>query len=570
MKGNKLFASLSLVAALGGLLAYRFRRALFARRLGLPPVRNDVRVHRNLRVPVGHGLALAADHYEPQDAGSFPTILIRTPYGRRLAPAFYAQRYAERGYHVVVQDVRGRFDSDGEFVPFVNEAADGQATVSWLQQQPWFNGQLGLWGQSYLGYVQWALAVSEPHSVTSLFPSIASSRGPRTATGDALPLDLALRWMVLLEALDHAPGGRGRLNPWLAFSRMTARGQDRVLRPAYDHLPIEECDELLLGEEVDYFRQQLREQPPPSYVKSDLSNRLDQVTSPVHLLGGWYDFMLHDLLADYSRLRRAGRPPYLTIGPWQHIDNEVARSGLREGLNWFAATLKGQSDRLRPAAVRLYVMGAGEWRDFDGWPPPASEQQWYLQSQGALGPRPSSQSPPDYYRYDPADPTPAVGGARFYSGAGPVDNRELEARSDVLTYTGPLLQEPLDVVGPVRAILYVRSSLAHADFFARLCDVTPDGRSVNICDGLYRVQPGRGERQPDGSLRIEVDMWATAYRFQTGHAVRLQLSSGAHPRFARNLGTGEPPGRGTEMQAAEQTIYHDEAHPSALVLPVIG
>lgn len=570
MKRNKLLGFLSLVAAVGAWFAYRFRRALFARRLGLPPVQNEVHVHRNLRVPVGKELTLATDHYEPQGAGSFPTILIRTPYGRRLVPAFYAQRFAERGYHVVVQDVRGRFDSDGQFAPFLDEAADGQATVSWLRQQPWYNGVLGLWGQSYLGYVQWALAVAEPDGVTSLFPSIASSRGPLTATDDALPLDLALRWMVLLEALDHAPGGRGRLNPLLAFSRMTARGQDRVLRPAYDHLPLEECDELLLGEEVEYFRRRFEAQLPPAYEESNLSNRLDRVSSPVHLLGGWYDFMLHDLLADYDTLRCAGRCPYLTIGPWQHTDNSVARNGLREGLDWFAATLKGQEDRLRAAPVRLHVMGADEWRNYECWPPPATDRSWYLQSQGALGPRPSSASAPDQYSYDPANPTPAVGGALFYSGAGPVDNRELEARPDVLTYTGPLLDESLDVVGPVRAVLYVRSSLAHTDFFARLCDVTPDGRSLNICDGLYRVRPGRGARQPDGSLRIEVDMWATAYRFRPGHAVRLQLSSGAHPRFARNLGAGEPPGRATKMRVAEQTIYHDEAHPSALVLPVSG
>ncbi|MCP4594133.1 MAG: CocE/NonD family hydrolase, partial [bacterium] len=182
---------------------------------------------------------------------------------------------------------------------------------------------------------------------------------------------------------------------------------------------------------------------------------------------------------------------------------------------------------------------------------------------------PPAESSPDHYVYDPADPTPATGGPFLgRRGAGPQDNRALEARPDVLCYTTPPLQHDVDVIGPVRTELYVRSSLAHTDFFARLCDVEPDGRSINVCDGLFRVEPGKGEPQPDGSLRIEIDMWATAYRFRTGHRLRLQVSSGAHPRWSRNLGTGEPLATGTLLAVAEQAIYHDADHPSALVLPL--
>jgi hypothetical protein len=247
-------------------------------------------------------------------------------------------------------------------------------------------------------------------------------------------------------------------------------------------------------------------------------------------------------------------------------------TGLRAGVTWFDAHLRGDSGRLRPEPVRLYVMGAEEWRTFDAYPPPARERRYYLQAGARLSPDPPpTGSPADHYRYDPADPTPTVGGALLaMQGAGPQDNRSLEARPDVLCYTTPPLDRAIEVIGPVRLELYVHSSLAHTDFAGRLCDVAPDGRSTNLCDGLVRVKPGRGDAQPDGSLRLEIDLWATAHRFQRGHRLRLQVSSGSHPRWSRNLGTGEPLTTGVRMAVAEQTIYHDEAHPSALVLPVVS
>jgi putative CocE/NonD family hydrolase len=216
-------------------------------------------------------------------------------------------------------------------------------------------------------------------------------------------------------------------------------------------------------------------------------------------------------------------------------------------------------------------MGADEWRELDDFPPPACEIRYHLHAGARLAAvPPACESPPDRYRYDPADPTPALGGALLaFRGAGPQDNRSLEARLDVLCYTTAPLDFDLDVIGPVRLELFARSSLPYADFFGRLCDVAPDGRSTNICDGLFRVEPGCAESQPDGTLRLEVDMWATAYRFRRGHRLRLQVSSGAHPRWSRNLGTGEPVATGVTMRVADQTVYHDLARPSALVLPAV-
>jgi putative CocE/NonD family hydrolase len=232
-------------------------------------------------------------------------------------------------------------------------------------------------------------------------------------------------------------------------------------------------------------------------------------------------------------------------------------------------------------------MGAGEWREFDDFPLPARQTRYYLHAEARLATDPpASQSAPDCYRYDPRDPTPALGGALLgFKGAGPQDNRPLEARSDVLCYTTQPLVREVEIIGPVRLELFAGSSLPHTDFFARLCDVAPDGQSTNICDGLVRIEPGRGGAPPGGhppavlrpslakgsgpDLKLEIDMWATAHCFRRGHRLRLQVSSGAHPRWSRNLGTGETLASGVAMAVAEQTVFHDSARPSALVLPVV-
>ncbi|MDX1663396.1 MAG: CocE/NonD family hydrolase [Candidatus Promineifilaceae bacterium] len=556
--------------AAAGVSLYRWRRPLIAHWLDLPPARYKVTVERGLRVPVEEGVTLAADHYRPLpfadgSAGEdFPTILMRTPYGRRVMPPFYARRFAERGYHVVVQDVRGRGGSDGEFEPFLYEDADGEATVAWLRDQRWFDGRLGMWGQSYLGYVQWALAINAPGAVQALAPAITSSRGIFIGDTDGAPmLDLPMRWLVILDAL------HGR------WWRMLPPVQNRVVAPAFAHLPLGENDVLTVGEVVPFFRQMLGDTPPQRWRETDYRNRLDAVQAPVHLVGGWYDFMLQDLLGDYAALKKAGRQPYLTIGPWTHLFDGAERANLQHGLDWFDAHLKGQRERLRKEPVAVYLMGADEWRNFASWPPPAEIRRYYLHSGGRLNTQPpmaaeASAAATSRYTYDPADPTPSVGGPLFSREAGPTDNRALEARSDVLTFTTPPLARDVDVVGPIRVRLFVRSTLEHTDFFGRLCDLHPDGRSINVCEGIYRLEPAKAEKQEDGTMCLELDLWATANRFEKGHAIRLQISSGAHPHYARNLGTGASAATAVEMRAAKQTIYHDAAHASALLLPVIS
>jgi uncharacterized protein len=339
------------------------------------------------------------------------------------------------------------------------------------------------------------------------------------------------------------------------------------------HLPVGEADAEVSGHAKTFFRDWLAHpEASDNYWRDrDHSRLVHEVEAPAHLFSGWYDFFLRELLDDYQALIAAGKTPHLRVGPYPHGSLGMTAEVLRETFAWFDLHLKGETDKVGTKPVRLYVMGADEWREFDAWPPPAEERRFYLHPDGRLSPDvPPGDSPPDRYRYDPADPTPAVGGPLFgMSGKrGPVDNRELEARPDVLVYTTPPLERDVEIVGSVHLELYARSSLQHTDFFGRLCDVHPDGESVNVCDGLLRLEPGKGEPQQDGSSQLEFDMWATAYRFRRGHSMRVQVSSGAHPRWNRNFGTGEPIATATTMLAAEQTVYHDREHPSAIVLPV--
>jgi hypothetical protein len=568
-------AAVSAAAAAGIVAAYKTRRQWIGRTLNLPPARYEVGVETHLRVPMPDGLSLEAEHYYPLAEGSFPTILIRTPYGLstdndRLNTAvtnFPVQRFVERGYHVVQQSVRGRFGSEGRWVPFFNEEADGRATLEWVAQQPWFNGSLGLFGSSYVGYTQWAIAAGAPSYVKAMVPTITTANLPAAMfmADDTLSLDTTARWTLITVGPDHTPSALEVL--WLMFPP----GQDHYLAQAFQHLPLNEIDEVITGHPIDFLRDWMAHSSPsdPHWQPVDFRRKLADVTLPAHLITGWYDMFLRYQLEDYQLLKANGQQPYLTVGPTAHTSGGNFVATTQEGLAWFDAYLKNDPSHLRQQPVRICVLGRNEWREMADWPPPAQAARYFLHRHSSLSiDQPAEVSMPDRYVYDPGDPTPALGGPLLSFAAGPVDQRSIESRSDVLTYTTAPFDEDLEVIGTPRAELYVRSSMAHTDFVARLCDVQPDGRSINLCDGFVRLTPGQGELQPDGSLKITIELWPTAVCFQRGHRLRLQVCSGAHPRLSRNLGKGEPLATATEWQGAEQTIYHDAAHPSALLLPV--
>ena len=534
---------------------------IVARAWGLPPARNRVAVDRDLDVPMPDGAVLLADHYAPVGPGPFPTILVRSPYGRSgVFGLLNGRLFAERGYHVLLQSCRGTFGSAGRFYPVRDEAVDGRATIEWLAAQDWFDGRLGTQGGSYLGFTQWAIAADPPVRIRSMAIEVSTSRTQdRTFRGGAFSLADSLGWAFLI-----ANQEKSRL---AALTTMVTSA--RRLAPLWNHLPLVDLDRLAIGRTVEHYQDWLEHSEPGDafWDPIDFRGGLGASTAEFHLVGGWYDIFLPDTVADYLELRRLGRRPRLVIGPWKHTQ---ALNGLvmREVLEWMDRTLadSGEPDDRPP--VRLQLGGSRELLEFDDWPPAAELTAWRLQANGALSEQLPSGSEPDRYRYDPADPTPAVGGALLNpQTSGPKDNRQLESRPDVLVYTSDPLTEDLVVVGAVAAELFVRSSLEHTDFFARLCDVDGRGRSVNVSDGLLRLRPQPGA---DGIRQVRIEMWPAGHRFKRGNRLRLQVSSGAHPRFARNLGAGEPLGTGTTLHAADQEIFHDPEHPSALLLPVLG
>ena len=532
----------------------------------LPPAEtHDIVVTRDLQVPMPDGVVLLADHYAPRTGPRRPTILIRSPYGRRgFSGASSAMPFAERGFQVLIQSCRGTAGSGGDFVYARNEHDDGLATIAWIKRQEWFSGELAMMGASYLGFVQWAVAADAGPELKALVPQITSSDFNHFRfQGGSYTLEASLGWSTMMST-------------WAATGlsmRLLLREWQRIRRlaKAYSHLPLGEADRVVIGRPSRYFQKHLEHGPDDDYwTPIDLSAHIGEITVPIYLMGGWYDLFLDWQLKDYQALRVAGRQPYLLIGPWAHTDFAGIPVMTRESLLWLRAQLLGDRRGLRESPVRLFVMGANRWRDFPDWPPSARGERWYLQPGGALAPTAPLDSEPDRYHYDPADPTPAVGGNSLGSRKhmGPKDNRRLEARPDVLVYTSAALEREIELVGPLTADLYVRSSLEHTDFFVRLCVVEPSGKSINLCDGILRLVPGGPAPAADGILRIRVDLWPTAYRFSPGQRIRVQVSSGAHPRFIRNLGSGEPLATATKLMVADQAVYHDPAHPSSILLPI--
>ncbi len=530
--------------------------------LRLPPaVTHNVAVERALGVPMPDGAVLLADRYYPRGTVKAPVILIRCPYGRTRLNALEARLLAERGFQVLLQSCRGTYGSGGYFTPFRDEQADGLATIEWLKKQDWFPGVFGVSGASYSGYCAWAIARDAGPELKALAVRIAASdvRG-LIYPGGSFALSLCITWNFVICNQEKSPLG----------DSVSIFAGPKV-KPTFKHLPLCEADTLVIGQRVQFWRELLEhcETGDRWWEFSEQNSAVGDTGAAVSMVGGWYDIFLPGMMKDYAVLKNAGRAPFLMIGPWSHVSPGIQISGsLRESISWLRAQLFGDTSLLRKKPVRLYVMGLKAWRDFTEWPPPGyGPQAWYLQPEGGLAPGLPPATEADRYRYNPADPTPNVGGALMGGDAGQKDNRGLEARPDVLVYTGAVLDRDLEAIGPVQAVLYVHSSLDTTDFFVRLCDVFPSGKSINISDGIRRLKPGCFLPGKDGVIKVDIEMWPAAYCFRRGHRIRLQVSSGAHPRFARNTGSGEPLATGVSLRIADQAIYHDPLHPSHVLLP---
>ena len=532
----------------------------------LPPPQCEVRVDAGLVVPAADGVPLITDHYIPQLDSPRPTVLVRTPYGRGFPwDHLFGGLIAEHGFHVAIQSCRGTGGSGGQYEPFRHERADGQATLAWLREQPWFTGELATIGPSYLGYVQFALAADQPPELRAMVVQAAMS-GPYEFVypGGAFALENVLVATAATLGFEHGMA---------AVIRAGLRVQRRLRRVSRE-LPLIRAYPPALGRRVPWLEDWLThpDRDDPYWAGLQIPVGALAPAVPVSLLTGWWDACLDPVLEDYGRLRAAGHPVRLVIGPWTHASafSKALPVVLGEAIGWLRAhTGDGKNLRNEDHPVRVYLGGAGEWRDLADWPPPGlARQPWYPGAGGSLNPEPPAQPAVSSFRYDPADPTPSVGGQLLTGKAGAADNRALESRPDVLVFTSAPLTSALDVVGPVSARLRVRAPNGHFDLFARLCDVDPRGRSRNVCDGIIRHRPGAsgGGQEPES---ITVPMSATAHRFAAGHRLRLQVSGGAHPRFARNTGSGEPPATATQLVVVDLQILHEAADPCTLLLPVL-
>ena len=542
--------------------------------LRLPPPTNAVECEHDLPVPMRDGTVLLADHWHPTSGGG-PTLLVRSPYGRRSMFGFlYGRVFAERGFQVVVQSCRGTFGSGGAFTPLVDDADDGADTIAWLRTQRWFGGEYATIGASYLGFTQFAQARAAAPELRGLVAQVAPHDfGHSIRPSGALALDSALGFAVQVT-------GPERSGPFTLLSQVLERHR---LRAAFAGLPLDASCRRALGKRVGWFDDWLEHDEPdgPYWAQVDHTEALEELEADVLLQGGWYDLFATSTVAQYAALKRRGRTPYLTMGPWTHsqFGTLAWRSLAPETLAWLRSKLLGRATGLRRKPVRAYILGARKhhWREFDDWPPPgATEQAWYLAAGRTLSTACPEVEVDDAYRYDPADPTPSIGGPLLFFGAGPKDNRKLEERADVLTYTAPILERDTVIVGSPTVELFGRTTARSTDLFARLCDVHPNGRSINLCDAIVRISARHqeaggdeeaghdGEIEPDGAFCVQITLSPIAACLRRGHRLRLQVSSGAHPRYARNLGGGDPVATATQLVRAEQTITAGGARGSSV------
>ena len=509
-------------------------------------------VERDLRV---HTTNVVVDHYHPRGADLGVLVWVRTPY-RRKGAAPIAVRFAKAGAHVLVEEVPG---DDLRYAP--DQAA---GILAWLRTQSWFPGTIATWGLSAMGYASWAMAELEipEWRLAILLDAQSELRDTIFYPGGAFAAPVALSYVHTVEWLARHP--RASLVRRMLDWQLGGRGVKRV---AAEQAPLGTADQRLVGHRVDYYQQLLGHEHDEDYwQRLDRRGNAKNMPEHVHLASGWYDVCLPSVLAGYRAVRDAGKQVRLVIGPWFHGRALLDQPYKAEVMTWLRAAGGGAAVPDQPS-VRVHVGGADQWRDLPDWPPAHQPTSWHLHPQGRLASTPApAGSFPESYHYDPANPTPAVGGAveNVSGAAGPKDNRRLERRSDVRSYTSDPLDADLELIGPVTATITLRATQPDVDVFVRLCHVDPKGRSTNICDGIRRLRPLDPPPNELGLRTVTVDLIGIAHLFRVGHRLRVQISSGAHPRFARNTGTGEPLATATTLRALDVEIHP----PSRITLPM--
>jgi putative CocE/NonD family hydrolase len=534
----------------------RFGDKVVARLQRLPPATHEYKIVRDLRILMRDGVELLADLYEP--AGAAPgTILVRSPYGRSLPLAIASGGvYAARGHRVLLARCRGTFGSGGTFEPMAREVDDGADTVVWMRQQSWFDGRLATHGASYLGFTQWALLMDPPPELATAIISMGPHdfRAAAYANG-AFNLGDVLGWSYIMR--DPTAGGFLRSTLQQAIDPRVAR--------AVHGLPLVDASDRLLDGGAPWYRDWVSRRDPadPWWSPAMLGDALDRVEVPVLLQSGWQDLFLEQTMEQYERLSVRGVDVALTIGPWTHVQL-VTKGGpivVREALEWLDEHLSRTGVRTRAAAVKVFVTGADQWRDVAVWPPASSGRMLYPRSGGHLDADPSPEERRSEFSYDPADPTPTVGGRTLAPAtSGYQDDTALVDRPDVLSFTSEPLTAPVEIQGRPVVELAHSSDNPHVDLFVRLSEVDAGGRSRNVSDGFARLDPTAS----NGVVHLALD--AVAHRFGAGHRIRMLVAGGSHPHWERNLGTAEDPATSAATARSHRSI--DLAR-SRLILPVV-
>lgn len=548
-----------------------------------------VRFQFNLPVRMRDGVTLAAHVFLPKKEGKYPVILIRTPYGKEgeQAGALY---FAERGYAVIVQDTRGRNDSDGEWYAFKNEADDGHASIEWAAGQSWSNGKVVTMGGSYLAIDQWLAATRGSSHLAAMVVLVSPSDLYRNTIypGGAFQLGTAASWAV----------GTGR-------HRMMAEEMKLISWPQiFRHLPVE-SNASAAGFEPKFYRDWIDHPARDGYWQAmswtDVYAKLD---IPVLHVGGWFDIFQEGTIENFVEMTRqapeaARKAQKLLVGPWAHgaFGPKVGEVDFgpksvidvrARGLRWLDHYVRGEQNGAdAEPPVEIFTMGANVWRSEAAWPPPHTlPTKFFLhsngranaaQGDGTLSSASPDDEPPDNYDYDPADPIPTTGGGTCCNPVlipwGAMDQRRIDNRKDVLIYTSSPLEADLEVTGPVEVRLFASSSAPDTDWTAKLVDVAPDGFAMNLTDGILRARFRKSFARPEllnpGKVyEFVVQAGNTSNVFRKGHRIRLEISSSNSPRFSRNTNTGRQPEKDSGFSVARQTVYHDRARPSSVILTV--
>jgi putative CocE/NonD family hydrolase len=562
---------------------------------------DGVRLERGVRARMRDGVELVSDHYYPQRPGSKswpqPTLLMRQPYGRDIASTVvYAHPawFARHGYNVVIQDVRGRGDSEGEFYPFRNEARDGADTIAWLRTRPESNGRVGMYGFSYQGMTQFLAAAEQPEGLQCIAPGMAACDlfHGWFYQGGALRLASTLGWGLQMLKEDARRKKLREASDRIEQAWANLASQTSVL-PIRAHPALH--GEGLPAYVLDWFD---HDTPGEYWSALDVSSRLDKITIPALHVSGWYDTFLRGTIDGYLSLcRHAGNEfarehQYLLAGPWVHIPwgDRVGTADFGPEalvdtdtilLRWFDHWLKDSGAFEGKARVRHFVLGENTWSEADTFPTEA-DHALYLHSNGRANSRrgngtlstdkPDADEPPDLFVHDPEVPVLAPGGPAAASGQ--FDQAALELGNNLLVYTSEPLENPLRVFGIPRVILYCSTSLASADFTTKLVRVRPSGAADFICIGVSRsnLQFAEGSYAADKIHLWEFSLEPTSCRFAAGDRIRLEIASSAFPLFDRNPGSDVPSCRATswDWRRSTQTVWHGRVCPSALYLPVYG